>query len=122
LRCERTPERPEACRHWDKVWREELIAETGWMIFPEYQGRGLASEAVAMLVTQLRRDRVRRFLHAFPSIANAPSNGICRKAGFTNLGEVQFEYPPGHSMQCNDWCVDLWLARDQTNLQSVQSE
>jgi RimJ/RimL family protein N-acetyltransferase len=75
-----------------------------------------------MLVTQLRRDHVRRFLHAFPSIANAPSNGICRKAGFTNVGDVQFEYPPGHSMQCNDWCVDLWLARDQTNLQSVQSE
>ena len=33
--------------YWDKPWRDELVYETGWMIFPEYQGKGLASEALA---------------------------------------------------------------------------
>jgi RimJ/RimL family protein N-acetyltransferase len=94
---------------WDKTWRDELVYETGWMIFPEYQGRGLASEALAMLVGRLKRDHARRFLHAFPSIDNGPSNALCRKLGFANLGEVAFEYPPGNSLRCNDWRLDLSL-------------
>jgi len=93
--------------YWQKTWRDEPIYETGWMIFPEYQGRGLASEALAILVARLRREHARRFLHAFPSVANGPSNAICRKQGFVNLGECEFEYPPGHPMRCNDWRLDL---------------
>src|SRR5690348_2627391 len=41
--------------YWYKTWRDELVYETGWMIFPEYQGRGLASQALAILVGRLRR-------------------------------------------------------------------
>ena len=48
-----------------------------------------------------------RFVHAFPSVDNAPSNAICRKAGFTLLGERDFEYPPGHPLRSNDWRFDL---------------
>jgi RimJ/RimL family protein N-acetyltransferase len=92
---------------WDKTWRDELVYETGWMIFPEYQGRGLASEALAMLVGRLRRDHGHRFLHAFPSITNGPSNALCRKLGFVNLGECEFEYPAGNPLRCNDWRLDL---------------
>jgi RimJ/RimL family protein N-acetyltransferase len=84
--------------YWDKTWREELIYETGWMIFPEYQGRGYASEALAMLVALLRLEHADRSLHAFPSIANVPSNALCRRLGFTNLGEHEFEYPAGHPL------------------------
>ena len=51
-----------------------------------------------------------RFLHAFPSVDNAPSNAICRKLGFTLLGECDFEYPPGNRMRCNDWRLDLRAA------------
>jgi RimJ/RimL family protein N-acetyltransferase len=93
--------------YWEKTWRDELVYEAGWMIYTEHQGRGLAGGAVAMLIPRLPRDHGRRLLHAFPSVANPPSNEICRKSGFTNLGEVAFEYPPGHPMQCNDWCLDL---------------
>jgi RimJ/RimL family protein N-acetyltransferase len=53
-------------------------------------------------------DLPHRFLHAFPSVGNAPSNAICRKLGFTLLEECEFEYPPGTFMQCNDWCLDLF--------------
>jgi RimJ/RimL family protein N-acetyltransferase len=102
--------------YWDKTWRDELVYETGWMILPEYRGRGYASEALEMLVARLRREHARRFLDAFPAITNGPSNALCRKLGFTNRGQCEFEYPAGHPMQCNDWRLDLSLARDQPDL------
>ena len=50
-----------------------------------------------------------QFVHAFPSTENPPSNGICRKLGFTLLEVCRFEYPPnsGNWMLCNDWQLDL---------------
>ena len=98
--------------YWDKPWRDELVYETGWMIFPEYQGKGLASAALAALIARVRLQHARRFLHAFPEVGNGPSNALCRRAGFTNLGELDFEYPPGHPLRCNDWRLDLWAAPD----------
>lgn len=98
--------------YWDKPWRDEIVYETGWMIFPEHQGKGLASEALAALIAHVRVQHARRFLHAFPEVGNVPSNALCRRAGFTNLGELDFEYPPGHPLRCNDWCLDLWAAPD----------
>jgi RimJ/RimL family protein N-acetyltransferase len=96
--------------YWDKTWRDELVYETGWMIFPAYQGRGLASEALTMLLARLPGEHGRRYLHAYPSVENGPSNAICRKHGFVNLGEYEFEYPVGHALRCNDWRLDLLLA------------
>jgi RimJ/RimL family protein N-acetyltransferase len=46
-------------------------------------------------------------MHAFPSVTNPPSNAICRKLGFTLMGEYDFEYPVGHLLRCNDWRLDL---------------
>jgi RimJ/RimL family protein N-acetyltransferase len=76
--------------YWDKSWRDDLVYETGWMIFPEYQGRGLATAALAALIARFRREHVGRFLHAFPEVENVASNALCRKAGFTNLGARDF--------------------------------
>ncbi len=98
--------------YWDKSWRDALVYETGWMIFPEHQGRGLATEALAALIDRVRGEHARRFLHAFPEVGNIPSNALCRKAGFTNLGALDFEYPPGNRLQCNDWRLDLWATAD----------
>jgi hypothetical protein len=53
-------------------------------------------------------EKQHRFVHAFPSVANAPSNAICRKLGFTLLEECEFEYPRGSFMRCNDWRLDLF--------------
>src|ERR1700736_2396004 len=36
--------------YWEREWRGELVYETGWSVFPGYQGRGLASKATAALV------------------------------------------------------------------------
>jgi hypothetical protein len=36
---------------------------------------------------------------------------VCRKAGFTLLGETDIEYPPGSIMRCNNWQVSLTSAK-----------
>ena len=46
-------------------------------------------------------------MHAFPSVDNGASNAVCAKLGFTLLEALEFEYPPGHPMRCNDWQLDL---------------
>jgi RimJ/RimL family protein N-acetyltransferase len=94
--------------YWDKTWREQEVYEIGWAVLPAFQGRGIAGMATAQAIAAARSERKHRFLHAFPSVVNAPSNAICRKLGFTLLGEHEFEYPKGNFMQCNDWRLDLF--------------
>jgi RimJ/RimL family protein N-acetyltransferase len=94
--------------YWEREWRGEDVYEIGWAVIPAFQGRGIAARATLEAVAIARNERKRRFLHAYPSVDNAPSNAICRKAGFTLLGPQEFEYPKGHFMQCNDWRLDLF--------------
>ena len=96
--------------YWEKEWRGETVYETGWSVLPEFQGRGIAVAATAQVIAAARKEHKHRFLHAFPSVDNAPSNAICRKLGFELLGAQDFEYPPGHTMVCNDWRLDLFAA------------
>jgi RimJ/RimL family protein N-acetyltransferase len=93
--------------YWPRTWRGIEVYETGWMVLPEFQGRGIAAAATAQLIEMVRARQDRRYLHAFPSVDNAPSNAICRKLGFTLLEAVEIEYPAGHLMRCNDWRLDL---------------
>jgi RimJ/RimL family protein N-acetyltransferase len=98
--------------YWEKTWQGELVWETGWSVFPEFQGRGIAKAATSQLIERLLLENRHQFLHAFPSVDNPPSNGICRGLGFSLMGEHDFEYPPGHRLRCNDWRFDLYAARD----------
>lgn len=93
--------------YWERDWRGEEIYETGWFVLPEFQGRGIASAATAQAIAAARSDGKHRYLHAFPSVDNPPSNAICRKLGFTLIEACEFEYPKGSFIQCNDWCLDL---------------
>jgi len=93
--------------YWELDWRGEEVYEMGWAVLAAFQGRGIASAATIEVVARARDEGGRRFLHAFPSVDNAPSNAVCRKAGFTRLGRHWVEYPKGNPMQCNDWCIDL---------------
>jgi RimJ/RimL family protein N-acetyltransferase len=92
---------------WDREWNGEQVYEIGWGVVPEFQGRGIASASVAQAIELARATKRRPHIHAFPSVDNGPSNAICRKGGFELLGEVQFEYPKDHWMQCNDWALRL---------------
>jgi len=92
---------------WTKEWRDEHVYEVGWMVVPEFQGRGIAVAATAQAIELAKQDARHRFMHAFPSVDNAPSNAICRKLGFDSLEACEFEFPKGHFMTCNDWRLEL---------------
>jgi RimJ/RimL family protein N-acetyltransferase len=93
--------------YWERPWQYGQAYETGWHVLPAFQGRGIAT-AAARAVAALARDQRRyRRLHAFPATDHPASNAVCRKAGFTLLGETDIEYPPGNIMRCNDWRLEL---------------
>jgi RimJ/RimL family protein N-acetyltransferase len=103
--------------YWDRTWRGDQVYEIGWGVLPAYRGRGIAVAATGLAVARARADARHRFMHAFPSVANLPSNAICRKVGFTLVDECDFEYPPGRVMRCNDWRLDLLEARPSAGVQ-----
>lgn len=92
---------------WSRLWHGEPVYEAGWNVLPEFQGRGVATAAGRAVIATAREDGRHRWLHAFPSVANAASNAVCRKIGFVLIGETDFEYPPGRFMRSNDWRYDL---------------
>jgi RimJ/RimL family protein N-acetyltransferase len=93
--------------YWPREWLGEEVYEVGWSVLPAAQGRGYATSGMELLLDLIHADGSRRYVHAFPSVENGPSNAICRKLGFTLLGPNEFEYPKGSFMQCNDWQLDL---------------
>lgn len=93
--------------YWDSIHNGEEIYEIGWLVLPAFQGRGIAGVATTLAIAMARADGKHRFLHAFPSVENPPSNALCRKLGFTLVEECEFEYPKGHFMRCNDWRLEL---------------
>jgi RimJ/RimL family protein N-acetyltransferase len=93
--------------YWERTWQDAPIFETGWHVLPEFQGRGIATAAVREVLARAGTEAGPRQVRAFPSVENVPSNAICRKVGFTLTGVVDFEYPPGNPMRCNDWRWDL---------------
>jgi RimJ/RimL family protein N-acetyltransferase len=92
---------------WTKGWHDEQVYEVGWMVVPEFQGRGVAAGATALAIELAKRDNEHRFMHAFPAVGNAPSNAICRSLGFEFLDVCDIEFPKGHFMTCNDWRLNL---------------
>jgi RimJ/RimL family protein N-acetyltransferase len=93
--------------YWQRTWQGAEVWETGWGVLPEFQGRGLAVRAARAVREAARPAGAGRYLHAFPGVGHAASNAVCRKAGFTLLGQVDFEYPKGHWIRSNDWRVGL---------------
>ncbi|MFI1163142.1 GNAT family N-acetyltransferase [Streptomyces sp. NPDC020801] len=92
---------------WERGWRGGKVWETGWGVSPAFQGRGLAARAARAVVAEARAEGGHRYLHAYPSVDHAASNAVCRSAGFTLIGPVEFEYPKGHWITSNDWRIDL---------------
>jgi RimJ/RimL family protein N-acetyltransferase len=92
---------------WVGFWeRESQVYEIGWAVVPAFQGRGIARAATSQVLEIARRTGGRRFIHAYPSVDNAPSNALCAGLGFELLGTNEFEYQ-GTVMRCNDWRFDL---------------
>ncbi|WEP00477.1 GNAT family N-acetyltransferase [Streptomyces sp. FXJ1.172] len=83
----------------------ERICEIGWMVLPEYQGRGLGKQGVRTLLELARDDGRWGLVHAFPATTNAPSNGICRTLGFRFLGKQDVSFA-GRVLHTNHWAID----------------
>jgi RimJ/RimL family protein N-acetyltransferase len=92
---------------WPRTSVGERALEVGWSVLPEMQGRGVARAATAAMIERIRAERPDAELHAYPGVDNAASNALCRSLGFTLLGSSDFEYPPGHTLRCNDWVLEL---------------
>jgi RimJ/RimL family protein N-acetyltransferase len=92
---------------WEHEWQGEQIYEIGWAVLPAHQGRGVAHTGTMLALELARSSDGPRSVHAFPGPDNGPSNAICRKCGFTLVGEVQVEFPKGHWVASNDWMLTL---------------
>jgi RimJ/RimL family protein N-acetyltransferase len=90
---------------WETEHHGATIHETGWMVLPAYQGRGIASAALGRLIELARVEPRFPSLHAFPPVTNEPSNALCRKFGFTLVGEGSFVYAK-RTLRCNHWTLE----------------
>jgi RimJ/RimL family protein N-acetyltransferase len=81
------------------------ISEVGWSVLPEHQGRGYASAALRMVLERALADGRWGTIHAFPGATHAPSNALCRKFGFSLLGQETIDYG-GRSLRCNHWALE----------------
>jgi RimJ/RimL family protein N-acetyltransferase len=89
---------------WETRHGGESLYETGWMVLPAHQGRGIASAALALLIERVREEPRFPSIHAFPPVTNAPSNALCRKFGFVLAEEIDFVYS-GRTLRCNHWSL-----------------
>jgi len=90
---------------WSHDEDGERVTEIGWMVLPEFQGRGLAKAAARMVLERARDDGSWGPVHAFPGVTNAASNAICRTLGFTLLGERDTVFAD-RVIRTNHWRID----------------
>jgi RimJ/RimL family protein N-acetyltransferase len=90
---------------WSHEMKDGPISEIGWMVLPEFQGRGVGRDGAAALLERARLDGRWGVIHAYPSVTNQPSNGVCRSLGFTLVATGDFDYG-GTTLRCNHWQID----------------
>ncbi|MFI0511879.1 RimJ/RimL family protein N-acetyltransferase [Streptomyces canus] len=102
------PDRPEVVAGAVTIWSHDPgggpLSEIGWMVLPEFQGRGLGKRAVGALLAQAWAAHRWGDIHAFPATSNGPSNGICRSLGFRLLGEVDMPFAD-RVLRSNHWSI-----------------
>jgi RimJ/RimL family protein N-acetyltransferase len=79
------------------------------MVLPAFQGRGIVTSALRLLIARVRDEPRFEAMRAFPSVTNAPSNALCRKFGFSLLSQRDFVYA-GQALHCNHWMRPTPLA------------
>ena len=76
------------------------------MVLPAFQGRGVASGALSLLLERARSEPRFERVHAFPGVTNGPSNALCRKFGFSHTEESEVEFR-GRPLKVNHWELDV---------------
>lgn len=92
------------------IWESDVagspLHETGWMVLPAFQGRGIATAALRQVIDRARDDPGIERVHAFPGVTNEPSNALCRRFEFELVGEVELPRDDG-VLHCNHWALDV---------------
>jgi RimJ/RimL family protein N-acetyltransferase len=100
---------PEVVAGSVSVWSHEQdggpLSEIGWMVLPEFQGRGLAKAAVRALLERARDEDRWGAVHAFPGVTNTASNGVCRSLGFILLEEREVTFAD-RTIRAHHWVID----------------
>jgi RimJ/RimL family protein N-acetyltransferase len=90
---------------WSHKDKGAPMSEIGWMVLPEFQGRGLGKAAVRALLERARDEERWGIVHAFPAETNGASNGICRAVGFSLRGQQEVEFA-GQMFTTNHWQIN----------------
>ena len=62
----------------------------------------MAKSAVRTLLDHARTERRWGTVHAFPAVADGPSNAICRSVGFSFVAQEELDFA-GHTLAVNHW-------------------
>ncbi|MCC2032975.1 GNAT family N-acetyltransferase [Microbacterium allomyrinae] len=107
-------------------WRTEHDGvpawETGWHVYSEWQGRGIARAALRQIIRLVAgraerdgpadrpgstdRPADRDLLVAYPGVDNPASNALCRSAGFEHRGSATAPWRGGE-LTFNNWVLDM---------------
>ena len=63
--------------YWEREWRGQQLFGDRVECTSEFQGKGIATRAARLIVKKAKAELHEGYLHAFPSVANGPSNGVC---------------------------------------------
>ncbi|MDH6584833.1 RimJ/RimL family protein N-acetyltransferase [Streptomyces sp. SAI-133] len=114
------PDRPEMVAGALTIWSHDLgdgpLSEIGWMVLPEFQGRGWGKRSVGALLERAWQDGRWGDIHAFPATGNGPSNGICRSLGFRLVGETDMPFAD-RVLRSNHWRIAPPSSDPPTQLQ-----
>ena len=103
------PDTPDVVAGSVTIWSHDIdggpASEIGWMILPQFQGRGLGKSAARALLEQARDEDRWGVVHAFPATGNAASNGICRSLGFRFVTELDVTFAD-RVLRSNHWTID----------------
>jgi RimJ/RimL family protein N-acetyltransferase len=90
---------------WRLDWQGTTFWEVGCSVLLEYQGRGIGRRGLMLAAELAQASAPDREIHAYPSIDNAPSNAMCRRAGFMLAGQADYGHSAGNPMRVNDWMI-----------------
>ena len=102
------PDTPDVVAGSVTIWSHDTddgpLSEIGWMVLPQFQGRGLGKLATRTLLEQARDEDRWGDVHAFPATSNAASNGICRSLGFRFIAERNVTFAD-RVLRSNHWAI-----------------
>jgi len=102
------PDAPDVVAGSVTIWSHDTddgpISEIGWMVLPQFQGRGLGKLATRTLLEQARDEDRWGDVHAFPATGNGASNGICRSLGFRFIAERNVTFAD-RVLRSNHWAI-----------------